>query len=391
MDETRFSGQRFFGAGLVVSVLLHAFAAVMLMGGVELDVPKPGQQPIDVELVTPPEPEAVEPLLEPKELELPEPEIPEPEISELEEPALPPEPAPTPEDQPQPEQELAELPPSVPALMPVVEFGDSDSGPQVDLDGDSSEAPDGPEQPGPEADASDDIEAEDTGIEGVEVDDPDVEDSAVEDTGLSETVQDEVAESPEQVEPETELESEVEEVGPEPELEPEPEAQTELAVETDEQPEDFGVVGPISTLTTPAPKPAVSRTPARQESDGQVEAMAQVRTLFSASILGGQRARTAMNGMTRSERVNLLCMTEMRAQLRSADPPRPPEFLPSFRLLTGTVLQPRQAAFRSAGRWYDLAFRCELNYGATRVVKFSYRVGAEVPRSQWQQRRFPSF
>lgn len=162
MDETRFSGQRFFGAGLAVSVLLHALAGLVLIGGVVLDVPEPEQQSIDVELVPPPEPLAPEPPPEQQELELPEPEIPEPEVSELEEQAPPPEPTPPLEEQPEPEQEVAELPPLVPVLQPVVEFGETDSGPRVDLDGDSSEAPDDPEQPEEDVDAAEDTEVEDT-------------------------------------------------------------------------------------------------------------------------------------------------------------------------------------------------------------------------------------
>ncbi|WP_417768105.1 DUF930 domain-containing protein [Stappia sp.] len=111
--------------------------------------------------------------------------------------------------------------------------------------------------------------------------------------------------------------------------------------------------------------------------------------LFSRDISDDPRMRMAMNGMPQAARADLLCMTELRAQLRTGTPPYHADLLPSFRLEAGNVLQPRRAAFRAGGQWYDLAFRCELNAGVTRVESFSHRVGEPVPRSEWSARRFP--
>lgn len=111
--------------------------------------------------------------------------------------------------------------------------------------------------------------------------------------------------------------------------------------------------------------------------------------LFSRDMSDDPRMRTAMNGMPQAARADLLCMTELRAQLRTGTPPYHADLLPSFRLEAGNVLQPRRAAFRAGGQWYDLAFRCELNAGVTRVESFSHRVGEPVPRSEWSARRFP--
>jgi len=112
--------------------------------------------------------------------------------------------------------------------------------------------------------------------------------------------------------------------------------------------------------------------------------------LFSDQILGGARGRTAMAGLSGPQRLNLLCVTELRAQISSLYPDRPAELLPSFRPAPGTVLEPARAAYRSRGQWYELNFRCETDPGVTRVERFSFRVGPPVPRSQWRARGFPA-
>ena len=97
-----------------------------------------------------------------------------------------------------------------------------------------------------------------------------------------------------------------------------------------------------------------------------------------------------MRGMPPGQRLNLLCMTELRAQLAAASSV-PPELLPSFRGLSGSVLEPRNAAFRSLGRWFDVAFRCETDSGVTRVERFSFKIGNEIPQSQWLSRGLSQF
>ncbi|PVB59805.1 hypothetical protein DCO57_20565 [Labrenzia sp. 011] len=97
-----------------------------------------------------------------------------------------------------------------------------------------------------------------------------------------------------------------------------------------------------------------------------------------------------MKGMSQGERLNLLCMTELRAQLTVVSP-APPELLPSFRPQPGTVLEPRRAAFRGLGRWFDVAFRCETDSDVTRVENFSFKIGPEIPQSQWLERGLTGF
>ncbi|MBO6511581.1 MAG: hypothetical protein JJ979_24380, partial [Roseibium sp.] len=85
-EEAETSERRFFGAGIVLSLLVHATVAIILIYGVRIPTYETEVAPIEVELVPLAE------LAPPPELVIPEPE--EPEASEQ---APPPEPPPPPE------------------------------------------------------------------------------------------------------------------------------------------------------------------------------------------------------------------------------------------------------------------------------------------------------
>ncbi|MBD8876164.1 DUF930 domain-containing protein [Roseibium polysiphoniae] len=429
----RRSGLSLFGLGLLLSLLLHLGLVVVLIGGVSLPevATEPEPRTIQVELVPPPEPEIPEPEL--PEPEIPEPEEPEPETPEepepepepeeqeqepaAEEPPPPPEPAPEPEEPAESETEPAPAPLEV--LQPVVEFGEEDSSSGEAQDGDAAEEPEDPSDELPEElpleeqaiQEALDEEADAAGEPDAELTpeaDPDAElepelEQADEDAA-SETLD---AETEAESEAEAESESEAEDVPeadegqeeqPETEVvgDPGPDPGPELAPDTEL--EDFGTVGRIVSSATPNRKPAApsARSTSNAASGNRGTGAGRVgtrpvRRLLSDGILNNGRTRTAMAGMSRAQRMDLLCMTELRAQLRADNPARPPEALPSFRQPAGNVLEPGLAAFRAAGQWYDLAFRCEVDDRATRVLNFRYGIGRAVPRSEWQRRGFPNF
>ena len=118
--------------------------------------------------------------------------------------------------------------------------------------------------------------------------------------------------------------------------------------------------------------------------------LTEATTLYSQNATDALAAMTAMDGMPRDRRAGELCVTEMREQLRHADPAFWPDLLPAYRLAEGTLMEVRQAAFRAGGVWYDLAFRCEVNDDVTRVVSFAFTVGDAIPRSEWQGRGLPA-
>lgn len=423
--------------GLAVSLLLHALVAVFMIGGVGLALPEPPEvEAVEVEIVPPP----VVPEQEPQEEPAPPPPAP-PQVK--------------PEPEQQPEQEVAEAPPPD-ILPAVQEFGDTDTQAEETAEEEAAEGPEaqtGPEQEEPEAGTQEPEEpaAEDSGAEdGTDTETSEGPQEEAEET--TETPTPELPEVPEaeasvpepeperQPEPQPEAESEQEEEpAPEPEAEaeqpadpetvpepaeetetaaapegtpeedegaevapepqPEPEAEIEVAAapqpEVQQEPEDFGTVGRIVTAQLPKAKPAVPRRTVRRSSSGSGGprgAMTVARQLYSDDLTSDVRTRTAIRGMTKGERLNLLCLTELRGQLNNGNPPYFPDLMPSMRRTRGgTVLDPGGwLAFRSFGLWYNVTFRCEVDSTVRRVVSFRYRVGEPIPRSEWAERRLPA-
>ncbi len=51
----------------------------------------------------------------------------------------------------------------------------------------------------------------------------------------------------------------------------------------------------------------------------------------------------------------------------------------------GDTLTGRGAAFRSKGKWYRFAFTCHTTPDRLRVLSFEYKLGDEIPETQWSQ------
>lgn len=378
-------------------------------------------------------------------------DVPEEEAQAAPPPPPPPPPAPeeqapeeTPEETPEAPEAAAEA--AVPrVLMPVTEFAEEDSGSEdqageialrESLDEPAETAPQEASETSASAEAQDQPAGEAEG-DSAQQGPGEAESEGTADSGETGAAEELAAETPGAVELGTPQEgAAAPEAAPESEPDAESEAETEVAALTDpseaetQGPSDLDVLAaptegagvPAGGTAVPRAKPAEIPLFAGSRADPQSEAEAVARAiaattpgsgglsfarpsggggegelaggttatrLFSRDISDDPRMRTAMNGMPQAARVDLLCMTELRAQLRTATPPYQPDLLPSFRLESGTVLQPRRAAFRAGGQWYDLAFRCELNTQVTRVESFTFRVGAPVPRSEWSARGFP--
>jgi len=421
MSETVTEDRRYFLGGLIASLVLHGFLGLVFLGEISGYVAEPVQEPIDVEIIIAEAPEPVEPVEEEPAPEEPAPEEPEPEEPEPEEPE-PEEPEP---EEPEPEEEETEEPtpepepapdaesaPPVTVLEPVEEFGEEDSGPPA-----SAEEP--VEEPLEEV-------AEEDLSEPPESDVPeDVQETDALETAEAEETSEPAPEAEAEPEPETETDAEPSEdletgietaddvdplAGPVSDTEiaslPTPEAKpstetdagTEAEVDVGEADEistdDFGTVGPIVTAAAPAPKPVIRPEPSSPPASAPPAAgrsdLIPARQLFTRNPLEEQRSITALRGIPAGERLNRLCVSELRAQLTAVSAV-PPELLPSFRGLSGNVLEPRNAAFRSLGRWFNVDFRCETDSGVTRVERFSFRIGTEVPPSEQLRRGLSQF
>ncbi len=267
-----------------------------------------------------------------------------------------PEPKPQPQGQPSPEEEPAALQSTLPVLQPVIEFAEKDSAPRVERDGRSEQQSNKPEPDEPEQTESKLDEADE---------------AKTSDTGRSQILREQAAQTSKE----------------QPQEIPEPEPEPGQVADAETTPDEPGTAGSTISLITPTPRPVqnpVSET-------GEPGATTETPQLSNEAVLDDPRILTAMAGMPRSQRINLLCMTVMRNQLETARPPRPPQYLPAFDLPAGNVLHPPEAAFLSQGKWFELEFRCEVDDGATKVQKFNYQIGEAIPRSQWSQRGFPSF
>lgn len=65
---------------------------------------------------------------------------------------------------------------------------------------------------------------------------------------------------------------------------------------------------------------------------------------------------------------------------------RPEEFVAyafADPVVHGNSIKAPGGAIRSSGRWYRLSYACETSPDGLVVKSFTYQLGAEVPRSEW--------
>lgn len=336
-------------SGLTVSLLLHAVVAGVLLLSLFFQPEPQAEDPvIEVSLVAPPEPAAEKPPAEE-----PKPEEPAANKPPAPEPPKPPEAAPPPPEPPPAAAETEEQPKlpdadqaPIPVLRPVVRFAEKDSGPEVSK--------------GTEADAA--LTPE----------------SAAE---LEEAEREAAAATPQ---PEIALpEANLAEQAPMPDA-----AEKPVEGEGEE-----AAPATTSKPTEDAAKPAEAKVAADDKAKPVKDAALvprEVKRLFSKTISEDAQAATAMAGLTRQERGDQLCGTELSQQLRNGRPAYMPYLLPILRLKKGNVVDVSLAAFRDVnGDWINISVRCEVNDGATEVVNFSLSVGKPVPKAQWRARGFP--
>ncbi|TCA41467.1 DUF930 domain-containing protein, partial [Rhizobium pisi] len=130
-------------------------------------------------------------------------------------------------------------------------------------------------------------------------------------------------------------------------------------------------------------KPSEQKPPKPPKADTAKDDLPKAKTLFSQADDDDPVARMAMNGMSRGKRVAQLCGNELQQQLIHDSPSFQPIIVPTFGLSSGTVLDIKSAAFRTAKGWYQIRFRCEVDEDATKVVSFGHEAGGLIPRSQY--------
>ena len=109
------------------------------------------------------------------------------------------------------------------------------------------------------------------------------------------------------------------------------------------------------------------------------------QTFYLADILGSARmanAREALENLPADKRLSQTCNIEAVGQVAGMGRGFTPDaviaeaFGPA--VISGTRLVANGAIFRSADKWYALAFDCTLNDGLTAVAAFTFRLGPDV-------------
>ncbi|MBX5000001.1 DUF930 domain-containing protein [Rhizobium lentis] len=320
--------------GVAASVLLHVpIVALLIFGLPKMELKPPEDETVKVELVPPPEEKTPEP--KPKE------KPPEPKPPEEAKKASPPPPPPPPPPAKKPSEQAKWKP--MPTLNPVTEFGSRNSGPDEFMAGNSSQGERKPATTTPQRDnASEQMPTRAAAAKSKTEAPPSK--PVPDDVKLPEVAA--MAVSPEAKGPPTEASDEA-----------------NTTIEQGELPEQ---------KTADKPKTLPDSNDLRE-----------AKTLFSRMADGSLFAQTAMDGLSRKQRVATLCTTELQGQLIHGSPAYFPLALPSFGLRTGTVLDVRDAAFGTAKGWFQVRFRCEVDQGATKVVSFAHQVGGLIPRGQY--------
>lgn len=162
-----------------------------------------------------------------------------------------------------------------------------------------------------------------------------------------------------------------------------PEAQAAEDKPAEQKPE------PAKEDTSSGPRVAIVKPPEAEKPKASTPKLAKAKTLFSQAMTDDPVARTAIGKIPRDRRGGTLCGTELREQLVRGTPSFIPDMLPAVRLTSGTVINVK-AAFHSEGVWRAVAFRCEVDKDAMKVMSFAIAVGDLIPRSDWKRLGLPS-
>ncbi|MBX5165064.1 DUF930 domain-containing protein, partial [Rhizobium sp. NZLR4b] len=132
-------------------------------------------------------------------------------------------------------------------------------------------------------------------------------------------------------------------------------------------------------------KPSETKESMQQKDEEPKDQLPEVKTLFSQSDSDDPIALMALGNMSRGERLNELCRTELNQQIEHESPKyRDPE-IPSYRpRADATVLQAlTTGAFYKDGNWYSVQFRCVVDADATKILSFFFKFGGLIPRNQY--------
>lgn len=120
----------------------------------------------------------------------------------------------------------------------------------------------------------------------------------------------------------------------------------------------------------------------------------EAEELFSAKSIADPRVKQAMGQLPVKKRILQLCSIEALEQIRHQRPKDFPDMLVPFGPSGGFIgkeqIDASGGAYRSKGNWYDVNFKCKVDLETIEVVSFSYAIGDIVPEMAWKSRKLPT-
>src|SRR5262245_40070560 len=106
-------------------------------------------------------------------------------------------------------------------------------------------------------------------------------------------------------------------------------------------------------------------------------------TAFAASI------EDTLKKLAPEERSHQACairgLDVVRKDQRLRDADRMKSSIFSRAVLSGTTLVAQGGAVRSGNHWYMLSYKCQLTNDLMKATAFSFAVGADIPKKDWDR------
>jgi hypothetical protein len=180
-----------------------------------------------------------------------------------------------------------------------------------------------------------------------------------------------------------------------------PSPETEIALLSASDIDSQKTPAPKNDAAPPAPKMA-PETQARlppaddERREERSEVWAQSRVILSSQELADPRNRKTAEVLKRLEpqtRLQQLCNLEAILQINRQYEEYAVDFVIAYAreavVRKGDALIARGAAFHSNGRWYNLAFECQLSADQRDVAGLKFKLGDTIPGDQWADLNLP--
>jgi hypothetical protein len=124
--------------------------------------------------------------------------------------------------------------------------------------------------------------------------------------------------------------------------------------------------------------------------------MIQPTEMLSAGTLADPRSRAARDLLPTLDdtepmiQLRLEAMEQVHAWRDTLRPTAVVAYAMAEAAVSGDRVDAGGAAFRSGGAWSGLSFECRLEPDHAAVAAFAFKVGAPVPKDEWEARNLPT-